>query len=133
MGLVGEPWIHAEKEVRLQHPDVTDDLPAKRVVVVVSRVGEAEPVLALDADLGAGSLLLAAQPDRRLFVAECRVEHADQVVGHRQVVDLGAAGGERRQGAPGPDVVVVVVGLDRQDPLRFPKVRGRESPCCLSA
>jgi hypothetical protein len=66
---------------------------------------------------------LVAQPHRRLFVAERRAQHPDQVVGHGQVVDLGAVGGEGCQGAPGREVVVIVVGLDREDPLGFPKVR----------
>ena len=69
----------------------------------------------------------------RLLGAERLVVDADEVVGHREVVDLRAGGRERGERAAGADVVVVVVGLHGEHASRAGELRDGDQHAAQSS
>ena len=124
MRLVGQPGVGRKDQLRLQPADVLEQIAAHGEIVVLPRVGVAQPDLFLHADHLAGGSLVALQRQGRLCLGERGVEHAHQVVGHGQVSQPGARLAQQGQRPAGADVVVVIVRLDAQDAPGFEQVRG---------
>ncbi|MCZ7537084.1 MAG: hypothetical protein M5T61_15080 [Acidimicrobiia bacterium] len=115
MGLVREPGIDGEHEVRPALPDEVDDLVAQSDAVEAGCVGPVELDEAADSDNGARLSLLRYELPPRDVVGQRGVEHSGEIIGDRYVRDVGAGAGEERDEAAAADVGVVVVGLHRED------------------
>ena len=112
MSLVREPWVNCHNEIRLYPVDVSDDVLAQLVDVVVTSIRIIQPNILVDADDFTGTLLFLPQLNFHLVHCQRLVQNPDHIVSDRQIYNFCPKIMQLRYGTSGKEIIIIVMRLN---------------------